>query len=313
MTRRRVWPSESRPALFDPGEDELHIVGTELLWNFANAGVVQPHHLARKPDRSFLVGNARTCVDHWAGAVAVGSEGEFEAAGPVREPADVSGAGHDASLRIEEVSYETDGSSFTLVDERYTIPMVGEFNVRNAAMAVAGGIFAGLRPDEIRSGFASFQGIARRQQLCGEVRGVRVIDDFAHHPTSIRLAVQALRQRYPDARLWIIFEPRSNTTRRNIFQSELADALASADRAVVPAIADPEKFAEEERLDPEQLVRDIAAGGGQGVYLPTVEEIAGHVAAEAEAGDVVAILSNGGFGGLHGILLERLGDAATGR
>jgi UDP-N-acetylmuramate: L-alanyl-gamma-D-glutamyl-meso-diaminopimelate ligase len=140
-----------------------------------------------------------------------------------------------------------------------------------------------------------------------------VIDDFAHHPTSIRLAVQALRQRYPDARLWIIFEPRSNTTRRNIFQSELADALASADRAVVPAIADPEKFAEEERLDPEQLVRDIAAGGGQGVYLPTVEEIAGHVAAEAEAGDVVAILSNGGFGGLHGILLERLGDAATGR
>ena len=95
--------------------------------------------------------------------------------------------------------------------------------------------------------------------------------------------------------------------------NDMADALASADRAVVPAIADPEKFAKEERLDPEQLVRDIDAGGGQGVYLPTVEEIAGHVVAEAAAGDVVAILSNGGFGGLHGILLERLAEANTGK
>jgi len=228
-------------------------------------------------------------------------------------PVRTLGFGKRCDMRIEEVSYETDGSSFTLVDERYTIPMVGEFNVRNAAMAVAGGMFAGLSPDEVRSAFSSFRGIARRQQLRGEVRGVRVIDDFAHHPTAIRLAVLALRQRYPDARLWVVFEPRSNTTRRNIFQAELADALASADRAVVPAIEDPEKFAEEERLDPEQLVRDIDVGGGRGVYLPTVEEIAEYVVAEVEAGDVVAILSNGGFGGLHGILLERLGEAATGR
>ena len=87
--------------------------------------------------------------------------------------------------------------------------------------------------------------------------------------------------------------------------------MASADRAVVPAIADPEKFAEDERLDPEQLVRDIDTGGGKGVYLATVEEIAEHVAVETEAGDVVAVLSNGGFGGLHGILLERLGETAA--
>lgn len=226
-------------------------------------------------------------------------------------PVRTLGFGKRCDMKIEKVSYKRDGSSFTLAGEDYTIPMVGEFNVRNAAMAVAGGIFAGLKADEIRRAFSSFQGIARRQELRGEVRGVKVIDDFAHHPTAIRLAVQALRQGYPDARIWVVFEPRSNTTRRNIFQVELAEALASADRAVVPAIADPEKFAEDERLDPEQLVRDIDTGGGKGVYLATVEEIAEHVAVETEAGDVVAVLSNGGFGGLHGILLERLGETAA--
>ncbi len=227
-------------------------------------------------------------------------------------PVQTIGFGKCCDMRIEDVSYETDGSGFTLAGERYFIPMVGEFNVRNAAMAAAGGAFAGLKPAEIRSAFESFKGIARRQQLRGEARGVRVIDDFAHHPTAIRGALKALRQRYPDARLWAIFEPRSNTTRRSVFQTELAEALVSADRAVVPAIADPENFAEDERLDPKQLVRDIDARGGRGVYLATVEEIASHVAGEAEAGDVVAVLSNGGFGGLHGILLEKLGETATG-
>ena len=105
-----------------------------------------------------------------------------------------------------------------------------------------------------------------------------------------------------------LFEPRSNTTRRNIFQSELADALATADRSVVPAIADLEKFPEGERLDPEKLIRDVNERGGNACYLETVDEIANHVAAQAEEGDVVAVLSNGGFGGLHGKLLEKLGE-----
>lgn len=225
-------------------------------------------------------------------------------------PVRTLGFGKCCEMQIEDVSYETEGSGFTLSGERYFIPMVGEFNVRNAAMAAAGGRFAGLNPDEIRRAFESFRGIARRQQLRGEVRGVRVVDDFAHHPTAINLAVKALRQRYPDSRLWAIFEPRSNTTRRNVFQMELAEALASADRAVIPAIADPEKFAEEERLDPEKLVRDIIEGGGKAAYFPTVEKIVEHVAMEAEGGDVVAVLSNGGFGGLHDLLLQRLGETS---
>ena len=225
-------------------------------------------------------------------------------------PVRTIGLGDHCEVRIEDVLYEPEGSSFTLEGERYFLPMVGEFNVRNAAMAVAGGLFAGLKAEEIRAAFETFEGIARRQQLRGEVRGVKVVDDFAHHPTAISQAVVALRQRYPDLRLWVIFEPRSNTTRRNIFQKELAEALATADRAVVPAIADADKFAEDERLDPEKLIRDVNERGGCAAYLETVDEIADYVAGEAQEGDVVAILSNGGFGGLHGKLLERLAGPA---
>ena len=216
------------------------------------------------------------------------------------------GFGADCELRIEEVDYRPEGSAFTLDGERYSIPLVGEFNVRNAAMAAAGARFGGVQPDEVRAALTRFEGIARRQQLRGEVGGVKVIDDFAHHPTAIGQAVQALRQRYPGARLWVVFEPRSNTTRRNIFQDELAEALALADRAVIPAVPNPEKVAPEERLDPKRLIRDIAAQGGQGLFVERVEDIAAHLAGETQDGDVVAILSNGGFGGLHDLLLEAL-------
>jgi UDP-N-acetylmuramate: L-alanyl-gamma-D-glutamyl-meso-diaminopimelate ligase len=185
--------------------------------------------------------------------------------------------------------------------------MTGEFNVRNAAMAVAAASFAGLSPDEIRAGLESFDGVARRQELRGEAGGVKVIDDFAHHPTAIKLAVGSLRQRYPDSRLWILFEPRSNTTRRAVFQNELAEALALADQAVISEITDLQKIPENDRLDPDKLAADIARHGGQGRYIHSVDDIVATVVAEAKPGDVVAVLSNGGFGGIHKKLLERLG------
>ena len=218
------------------------------------------------------------------------------------------GFGDGCEWKIENPIYKREESSFSLAGEEYLIPMVGEFNVRNAAMAAAGGLFAGLGPDQIREAFLSFEGSARRQQLRGEVRGVRVIDDFAHHPTAIRMVIEAFRQRYPESRIWAVFEPRSNTTRRNIFQEELAESLATADYAVVPAIADPGKVAECERLDPEQLVRDVVSLGADAAYLPTVEEIAKHIAARARKDDVVAVLSNGGFGNLHELLLSMLDE-----
>ena len=221
-------------------------------------------------------------------------------------PVSSIGLGENNSLRITGVKYDVSSSSFTLDGEEYTIPMTGEFNVRNAAMAIAAATFGGLSAKEIREGLLAFEGIARRQELKGEKNGIKVIDDFAHHPTAIRLAVQSIRQKYPDSRLWVLFEPRSNTTRRAVFQKELAEALALADFAIVAAIPDLHKIPENDRLDPLKLSADIAAGGGKGFYLADNAAIIAQVKSEAKPGDVVAVLSNGGFGGIHGQLLEEL-------
>ena len=221
-------------------------------------------------------------------------------------PVTTVGFGENCALRIEAMNYETDRSSFTLGGTAYSLRMTGEFNIRNAAMAAAAATFAGLTADEIRAGLESFDGVARRQELKGEVNGIKVIDDFAHHPTAIRLAVQSLRQRHPDSRLWVLFEPRSNTTRRAVFQTELAEALASADFAVVAAIPDLHKFPENDRLNPDQLSADIARLGGRGWYLPDVETIIAKVKDTAKPGDIIAVLSNGGFGGIHEKLLAAL-------
>ncbi len=240
---------------------------------------------------AFVNGDERHCLDV--------SE---KAPCPVR----TIGLGESNSLRITGVKYDKSSSSFTLEGEDYTVPMTGEFNVRNAAMATAAATFGGLSAKEIREGLLAFEGIARRQELKGEKNGIRVIDDFAHHPTAIRLAVQSIRQKYPDSRLWVLFEPRSNTTRRAVFQKELAEALALADFAIVAAIPDLHKIPENDRLDPVKLSADIATGGGKGFYLADNAAIIAQVKAEAKPGDVVAVLSNGGFGGIHGQLLEEL-------
>ena len=240
---------------------------------------------------AFINGDDPNCLE-----VAIGAPG----------PVTTVGFTECCALRINNPDYQPEGCSFTLGGESYGLRMTGEFNVRNAAMAAAAATFAGLCPAEIRAGLATFTGVARRQELRGEVNGIKVIDDFAHHPTAIRLAVQSLRQRYPDGRLWILFEARSNTTRRARFQNELAAALAAADVAIVAAIPDLHKIPANDRLDPTQLAADISRLGGSGFYQPDLAAIISQVKQQAGSGDVIAVLSNGGFGGIHEKLLAAL-------
>jgi UDP-N-acetylmuramate: L-alanyl-gamma-D-glutamyl-meso-diaminopimelate ligase len=221
-------------------------------------------------------------------------------------PVKTVGLGAHCDLQITGIDYGSEITSFDLDGENYSLPMAGEFNVRNAAMAVCAARFSGFSPDQIREGLLSFDGIARRQEVRGVAGGIRVIDDFAHHPTAIGLAIDSLRQQYPDSRIWVVFEPRSNTTRRNIFQAELAVSLSKADLAVVPAVSDPEKVAEADRLDPAKLVSDVEASGTSCWYCESVDDIVELVASEGQEGDTVAVLSNGGFGGIHQKLLDRL-------
>ncbi len=208
--------------------------------------------------------------------------------------------------QIRRVSYSPRGSTFTLFETEFTTSLTGEYNVRNSAMAVAAAHFYGVPLDAIQKAVASFQGVSRRQEMRGETRGIKIIDDFGHHPTAIRETLTGMRHQYPGARLWAIFEPRSNTTRRAIFQQQLPDALGVADGVILAKVAKIEQIAENERLNPAKVVETIAARGKFAFYEPEVNQIIARLKPLAQSGDVVVIFSNGGFEGIHARLLKEL-------
>lgn len=216
------------------------------------------------------------------------------------------GMSEGCAMRITELEMGSRHSAFSVDGCRYEISQEGEFNVRNAAMAVCAASFVGAGSKQIGKALADFHGVARRQQLRGEVHGVRVIDDFAHHPTAIRGAIAATRQRFPGARIWALFEPRSNTTRRSILQTELTEALASADRAVVASVARAMQLDDKERLDPDQVVADLKAGGTVAYHEADADAIVMRIVPDLRDADVVVVFSNGAFGGIHQKLLDAL-------
>jgi UDP-N-acetylmuramate: L-alanyl-gamma-D-glutamyl-meso-diaminopimelate ligase len=216
------------------------------------------------------------------------------------------GFSENCAERIRDVSYSAGGSRFSLGENTFESPLMGEFNVRNAAMAAVAARFYGVTPEVIQTALTSFEGIARRQEVRGEARGVTVIDDFGHHPTAIRETLGGLRHRYPGHRLWAIFEPRSNTTRRAVFQEELPAALALADGVFIAQIAALEQIPVTERLNPEAVVESIAEAGRVAFYERDADAILDRLEPMLQPNDVVTIFSNGGFDGIHGKLLERL-------
>jgi UDP-N-acetylmuramate: L-alanyl-gamma-D-glutamyl-meso-diaminopimelate ligase len=228
---------------------------------------------------------------------------------PLMAPIEEVGFSENCARQIREASYSTKGSSFVLAGDKFEIPLVGEYNVRNAAMAVSAAQFYGVSLEKIRKALKSFKGIARRQEVRGEARGVTVIDDFAHHPTALRETLRALHHRYPGSRIWAVFEPRSNTTRRAVFQHELPEALKLADGVFISQVARLEQIPEKERLDPEAVMKSIAASGRPAFYEPDAAHIIEKLVPLLKEKDVVAIFSNGGFDGIHEKLLDRLREA----
>ncbi len=207
---------------------------------------------------------------------------------------------------VNGLRFSEEGSHFSLNESNYTLPLFGELNVRNALAVIAVALHAGMSDAQIQSAFSSFKGIKRRMEVRAVARGVTVIDDFAHHPTAIHETLKAVKARFPGRRIWAVFEPRSNSTRRSVFQNELAAAIAEADCVVVAQVARLEQIPEAERLDPGRLMADVKSHGAESAYLPDVEAIVDHISKEAAEGDVVCVLSNGGFGGIHEKLLEAL-------
>ena len=216
------------------------------------------------------------------------------------------GFSKNCAQRIREVAYSARGSRFKLGEDVFEVPLIGEFNVRNAAMAAIAARFYDVPKAKIDNAFKSFSGIARRQEVRGEVRGVKVIDDFGHHPTAIAHTLQALRQRYRGHRLWAVFEPRSNTTRRAVFQDQLPDALKLADGVLMAQVAKLEQIPEKERLNPEAVVDAIAKAGHPAFYEKNAGAIVDRLVPLLKAQDVVVVFSNGGFDNIHEKLLARL-------
>ena len=261
--------------------------------------------LSRAPVQSFGIGAGDDDVTGGAGTSADGA---------LARRADGSVAGEPAHPRwlAERVRHGEAGTRFVVrrdgdVLGEVEMELAGDFNVRNALAAMAAVGAAGVDWDAIREGMRTFRGVRRRMEVRGEVGGVTVVDDFAHHPTAVAATLEAARERFRGRRLIAVFEPRSYTAQRREFQEAYAEALARADHAIVAGLFRADRYAEADRLDPARLVGSLRAQGVEADYEPEVERIVGRIVRGARPGDVVLVMSNGGFGGIHERLLAGLG------
>ena len=216
------------------------------------------------------------------------------------------GLGADNAVQGFNLHFGPTATEFEIPSFKFHLNLVGELNVRNALAVIGAAKHCGLSNKQIQGAFDTFKGIKRRMEVKGIAGGVTVIDDFGHHPTAIRETMRALRIKYGREKIWAIFEPRTNTTRRNCFQNELAASFEDADGVIVSQVARLELLAPEERLNPEKLMKDIGATGKPTAYLPDADAIVSHLAKNAQGGEVICVFSNGGFDGIHGKLLDRL-------
>jgi UDP-N-acetylmuramate: L-alanyl-gamma-D-glutamyl-meso-diaminopimelate ligase len=226
-------------------------------------------------------------------------------------PVERYGASSRAAWKIANLKLSEQRTSWSVVrDGRawadFDFPLGGEYNVWNATAAAALAANYEISKDVIAQALQTFRSVKRRLEVKAHVNGITIIDDFAHHPTAIEQTIKALRARYPRSRLWVVLEPRSNTMRRNVLQDALAESLALADQVVVAAIFKSEAIPEAERLDLNRVITEIQKRGKQARILDDAAAIVDAIAPELRERDVVAILSNGGFGGIYEKLPQRL-------
>jgi UDP-N-acetylmuramate: L-alanyl-gamma-D-glutamyl-meso-diaminopimelate ligase len=214
------------------------------------------------------------------------------------------GSGENSQWRISDIDYSPGGTRWKVWRNgtpwaEFESPLAGDYNVLNATAAAAMAANCGIPLDAIARGLRSFRSVKRRLEVTAEVGGITIIDDFAHHPTAIAGTLRALRTRYRGRRLWAILEPRSNTLRRKVFESELAESLSKADEVVLAGIFKSDAIPEAERLDAHAVIGRLRDTGKPARLLASADEIVAAITPELREGDVVAILSNGGFGGIY--------------
>jgi UDP-N-acetylmuramate: L-alanyl-gamma-D-glutamyl-meso-diaminopimelate ligase len=230
-------------------------------------------------------------------------------------PVERYGGGPRANWRVGNLRFEPLRTTWNVLHDGkpwadLEFPLAGEYNVWNATAAAALAAAAGIPKEEIAAALKTFKSVKRRLEVKAQVNGITIIDDFAHHPTAIAGTLKALRARYPSARLWAILEPRSNTLRRRVLQTDLAHSLAEADEVIVAGVFRSEAIPENERLELPALAAEIERNGRRARLSADADVIVQNIAPEMRSGDVVAILSNGGFGGIYEKLPARLRELA---
>jgi UDP-N-acetylmuramate: L-alanyl-gamma-D-glutamyl-meso-diaminopimelate ligase len=229
-------------------------------------------------------------------------------------PVETFGVDERATWQARDIAHREGRTHFEVrrggdVYGRFDSPLLGAHNVRNALAAIAVGSYAGLAAATLADGLRRFRGIKRRLETVGVARDVTILDDFAHHPTAVHETLDALRTGYPSRRIWAVFEPRSASSCRRIFQDDFARAFGSADEVIIAAVF-RSTLPEGERLSAEQLVDDLHARGQRARHIPHVDDIVRTIVTEHREGDVVVMMSNGGFGGIHRKLLQALAAPA---
>ena len=188
----------------------------------------------------------------------------------------------------------------------FNLPMIGRHNIENATSVAVMSLKLGLTTQEIQEGFHTFKGIKRRQEVLGVKNGVTVIDDFAHHPTAIQLTLEGIKEAYPGQRIWAIFEPRSATCKRKVFEDRLPKSFTPADLVIIADLFAPDKIDPKDRLNPVLVVENINRNGGDAYFIPDTEALINKLITECRPKDVLLIMSSGGFSGIHQKLIARL-------
>jgi UDP-N-acetylmuramate: L-alanyl-gamma-D-glutamyl-meso-diaminopimelate ligase len=234
-----------------------------------------------------------------------------------RSPVQTFGLVPEADWYGYNLEVTCDGTHFSVSHEgrsyaAFDLPMVGAHNVKNALAAIAIGHALGVDAKTLADGMRAFRGVKRRLEAIGSAAGVTVYDDFAHHPTAIAETLAAMRLAHPEGRVRAVFEPRSASSCRKVFQEAFARSFSAADDLILAAVF-RSNLPENERLSAEQLVADVAARGTAARYLPSIDDIVATLVRERKEGDQVVLMSNGGFGGIHAKLLDALRAAEAGR
>ncbi len=233
-----------------------------------------------------------------------GSENVSECLSPALCPVERYGFDPKSKWHITDLRFDHRASHWRVLRSgkpwaELTLPIAGEHNALNATAAAALAAGQGIPAEPIAEALAAFRSVRRRLEVRAEIDGITIIDDFAHHPTAIRETLRALRSSYPGRRLWAVLEPRSNTLRRNIFERELVESLSLADQIVLASVFHSEKIPAPQRLHPENVVAALREMGRDASLFENVDAIVTNLTAALEPGDVVAILSNGGFDGIY--------------